>query len=80
MVDLAEGDCVLDACGCVGIVLDTMDAENILYLVTSFDGMKFKHTSSKHFLKPMGAKFKRAYLREIRRTHGLHEEKQEGNS
>lgn len=75
MVDLAPGDCILDSTGCIGIVLDSSDAQAILYKVTCFDGMTFQHTSEQDFLINMTEKFKKAYLREIRRLKRINDER-----
>lgn len=62
------GDCIIDAQGCVGMVIDA--GFEIKYKTTCFDGMEMTFLCPQDLVVVTGEKFKSVYLRELRRLHG----------
>lgn len=60
------GDVILDCQGAIGIVLKTYGG-CITYKTVAHDGMEFSHDANDDQITPLGAKFKRIYLSEIRK-------------
>lgn len=62
------GDCIIDAQGCVGMVVDS--GVTIKYKTTCFDGMEMVFVCPQDLVTTTSESFKKVYLKELRRIHG----------
>lgn len=72
MVLVSIGDLVLDSAGSIGIVINVYGS-HFQYKTTAHDGMEFIHEASPGMVVPLGERFKKQYLREMRKLERRHD-------
>ena len=63
---IIPGDIILDAAGAIGIVINICNGE-LSYKTIAHDGLEMLQDASVGMVTPLGAEFKKNYLKEIRK-------------